>query len=59
MVESVFGWPGFGRLLITAIQTRDYPVVQSAILLFATALITVNLVVDLCVGALDPRVRYR
>src|SRR5262245_22389936 len=59
VVESVFGWPGFGRLLISAIQTRDYPVVQSAILLFAMALITVNLVVDLCVGVLDPRVRYR
>ena len=59
VVESVFGWPGFGRLLISAIQTRDYPVVQSAILLFAMALIAVNLVVDLCVGVLDPRVRYR
>jgi peptide/nickel transport system permease protein/oligopeptide transport system permease protein len=59
VVESVFGWPGFGRLLIGAIQTRDYPVVQSAILLFAMALITVNLAVDLCVGLLDPRVRYR
>jgi peptide/nickel transport system permease protein/oligopeptide transport system permease protein len=59
VVESVFGWPGFGRLLITAIQTRDYPVVQSAILLFAGALIAVNLAVDLCVGLLDPRVRYR
>jgi peptide/nickel transport system permease protein/oligopeptide transport system permease protein len=59
VVESVFGWPGFGRLLISAIQTRDYPVVQSAILLFAMALIAVNLVVDLCVGVLDPRIRYR
>ena len=59
VVESVFGWPGFGRLLITAIQTRDYPVVQSAILVFAMALITVNLAVDLCVGVLDPRVRHR
>jgi peptide/nickel transport system permease protein len=59
VVESVFGWPGFGRLLISAIQTRDYPLVQSAIFLFATALILVNLAVDLCVGLLDPRVRYR
>ena len=47
------------RLLISAIQTRDYPLVQSGILLFAMALIVVNLAVDLCVGVLDPRVRYR
>jgi peptide/nickel transport system permease protein len=59
VVESVFGWPGFGRLLISAIQTRDYPLVQSGIFVFATALILVNLAVDLCVGVLDPRVRYR
>jgi peptide/nickel transport system permease protein len=59
VVESVFGWPGFGRLLVTAIQTRDYPLVQSAILVFAAGLILVNLAVDLGVGVLDPRVRQR
>jgi peptide/nickel transport system permease protein/oligopeptide transport system permease protein len=59
VVESVFGWPGFGRLLVTAIHARDYPLVQSAILIFAAALILINLIVDLSVGLLDPRVRSR
>jgi ABC-type dipeptide/oligopeptide/nickel transport system permease component len=59
VVESVFGWPGLGRLLVNAIQTRDYPLVQSGLLVFATALILVNLIVDLSVGLLDPRVRFR
>ena len=59
IVESVFGWPGFGRLLVTAIQTRDYPLVQSGILVFGTALIVLNLLVDLSLGLLDPRVRHR
>ena len=59
VVESVFGWPGFGRLLISAIQTRDYPVVQSGHPPVRDRAHPVNLVVDLCVGLLDPRVRYR
>lgn len=59
VVESVFGWPGFGRLLVTAIQARDYPLVQSAILVFGATLILLNLLVDLSLGLLDPRVRYR
>ncbi|HEY7601336.1 MAG TPA: ABC transporter permease [Methylomirabilota bacterium] len=59
VVESVFGWPGFGRLLVTAIQTRDYPLVQSAILVFGAAVILLNLAIDLSLGLLDPRVRYR
>lgn len=58
VVESVFGWPGLGRLMLNAIHARDYPLVQSAILLFAGSLIAVNVVVDLVVGVLDPRVRY-
>jgi len=58
VVESVFGWPGFGGLLITAIRARDYPIVQAEILLFATLLILVNLIVDLVIGLLDPRIRY-
>ena len=59
VVESVFGWPGFGRLLVTAIQTRDYPLVQSAILVLGTTLVVLNLLVDLSLGLLDPRIRYR
>jgi ABC-type dipeptide/oligopeptide/nickel transport system permease component len=58
VVESVFGWPGLGRLLINAIHARDYPLVQSGILVFSATLIAVNVVVDVLVGVLDPRVRY-
>jgi peptide/nickel transport system permease protein len=58
VVESVFGWPGLGRLLVNAIHARDYPLVQSAMLMFATTLIAVNVLVDLLVGVLDPRVRF-
>jgi peptide/nickel transport system permease protein/oligopeptide transport system permease protein len=58
VVENVFGWPGLGRLLIDGIHARDYPLVQSGILLFAATLIAVNVVVDVLVGVLDPRVRY-
>ena len=58
VVESVFAWPGSGKLLIDAIRMRDYPVVQSVVLLFAVMLALVNLVVDLLCGLLDPRIRY-
>jgi peptide/nickel transport system permease protein len=58
VVESVFAWPGSGKLLIDAIRMRDYPVVQSVVLLFAFMLAVVNLLVDLLCGLLDPRIRY-
>jgi peptide/nickel transport system permease protein/oligopeptide transport system permease protein len=58
VVENVFGWPGLGRLLINGIHARDYPLVQSGILVFSATLIAVNVVVDVLVGVLDPRVRY-
>jgi len=58
VVENVFGWPGVGRLLIDGVHTRDYPLVQSGILVFAATLIAVNVAVDVLVGVLDPRVRY-
>jgi peptide/nickel transport system permease protein len=57
LTETVFSWPGLGRYLIDAIAQRDYPAVQGAILLFATAVVVVNLLVDLSYSALDPRVR--
>jgi ABC-type dipeptide/oligopeptide/nickel transport system permease component len=57
LTETVFSWPGMGRYLIEAISQRDYPAVQGAILVFATAVVVVNLLVDLSYGALDPRVR--
>lgn len=58
VVETVFAWPGLGRLLIDAIYARDYPVVQAATLLFAVLLVVVNLVIDLCYAVIDPRIRY-
>jgi peptide/nickel transport system permease protein len=58
VVESVFAWPGTGKLLIDAIRMRDYPVVQSLVLLFAFMLAIVNLLIDLLCGLLDPRIRH-
>jgi peptide/nickel transport system permease protein len=57
LTETVFSWPGMGRYLIEAISQRDYPAVQGAILVFAAAVVVVNLLVDLSYGLLDPRVR--
>jgi peptide/nickel transport system permease protein/oligopeptide transport system permease protein len=58
VVESVFAWPGSGKLLIDAIRMRDYPVVQSLVLVFACMLALVNLAVDVLCGLLDPRIRH-
>ncbi|TCM45961.1 nickel ABC transporter permease [Kribbella sp. VKM Ac-2568] len=57
IVETVFAWPGVGRLLIDSIGRRDYGVVQASILLVATIFVGINLLVDLIYGFLDPRVR--
>ena len=59
IVETVFGWPGIGRLLVDAIAKRDYPLVQAAILLITATFIAINLIVDLSYGYLDPRIRVR
>ncbi|WP_376089330.1 ABC transporter permease [Roseomonas sp. CCTCC AB2023176] len=57
VVESVFSWPGVGRLLVVAVANRDLAVVQCILLLVAATMICANLVVDLLYGALDPRLR--
>jgi peptide/nickel transport system permease protein len=57
VVESVFSRPGIGRLVVGAIQARDYPVVQGALLLLVVVFITINLLADLMYGLLDPRIR--
>ena len=57
ITETIFAWPGIGRLLIQAIGFRDYPMVQGCILLIAVTYVTVNLVTDLMYGVLDPRIR--
>lgn len=59
IVETVFGWPGVGRLLVDAITNRDYPLVQGALLLITGGFILINLIVDLSYSYLDPRVRLR
>jgi ABC-type dipeptide/oligopeptide/nickel transport system permease component len=56
LTETVFAWPGLGRLMVKAIFARDYVLLQGAVLVFALAFVVVNLVVDLSYGALDPRV---
>jgi ABC-type dipeptide/oligopeptide/nickel transport system permease component len=58
ITETIFAWPGVGRLLIQSISFRDYPLVQGCILLIAITYVSVNLLTDLVYGALDPRIRY-
>jgi peptide/nickel transport system permease protein len=59
VIETVFNIPGLGRLIISAVLRRDYPVIQGVVLLIAVAYTLVNLLVDLAYLTLDPRIRYR
>ncbi len=59
VVEVIFAWPGLGRLTYDAVQARDYPVMQGAVLMFAVIFLLVNLLVDLLYAALDPRIENR
>ena len=58
LTETIFAWPGVGRLVVDAIFARDYPLVQGAVLVIAIVFVLVNLVVDLSYAYLDPRIRY-
>ncbi|MBA2448986.1 MAG: ABC transporter permease [Chloroflexi bacterium] len=58
ITETVFAWPGLGRLLVDAVRFRDFPTVQALVLLLALLVLLVNLLVDLVYGILDPRIRY-
>ena len=58
ITETIFAWPGVGRLLIQSIGARDYPAVQGCILLIAATYVSMNLLVDVVYGLLDPRIRY-
>ncbi|HVM13381.1 MAG TPA: nickel ABC transporter permease [Egibacteraceae bacterium] len=58
IVEQVFSWPGLGRLALIAVQRRDYPVLQGAVLVMALTFLVINLVVDLLYAWLDPRIKY-
>jgi peptide/nickel transport system permease protein/oligopeptide transport system permease protein len=58
LTETVFSWPGLGRLTVFAIFNRDFVLVQGVVLVLATVYVTVNLLVDLSYGLFDPRVSY-
>jgi ABC-type dipeptide/oligopeptide/nickel transport system permease component len=58
LTEIVFSWPGVGRLMVDSILTRDYPVVQGAVLLLAVLFVLINIVVDLIYAFLDPRISF-
>ncbi len=59
ITETIFSWPGIGRLLIQAIYSRDYPLVQGCILIFAALYVLVNLLIDILYGVLDPRIQLK
>ena len=58
ITETIFAWPGIGRLLIQSISFRDYPLVQGCVLMISVAYVGVNLLTDLVYGVLDPRIRF-
>ncbi|PYZ97071.1 peptide ABC transporter permease [Alteribacter lacisalsi] len=58
LTETIFSWPGIGRYVYEAIGNRDYPVIQSGILVIATMFVLINLVVDLLYSYIDPRIKY-
>ena len=59
VVEAVFNWPGLGRLLVDAVNMRDYPVIQTLVLLFSLEFILINLLVDMAYGFINPTIRYK
>ena len=58
LTETVFAWPGLGRLIVDSILARDYPMIQGTILIFGLLYILVNLIVDVIYACVDPRIRY-
>ena len=59
VVEVVYNWPGMGRLLVDAVEMRDYPVIQTAVLLFSLEFILINLVVDVLYAVINPTIHYK
>ncbi|OMC72558.1 peptide ABC transporter permease [Paenibacillus sp. FSL H7-0326] len=59
LTETIFAWPGVGRYIYDAISFRDYPVIQSGILIIAFIYVLINLIVDLLYAAIDPRIQYK
>lgn len=59
VTETVFSWPGVGRLIVSAIFARDFPLVQASVLIIASAVVVVNFIVDMLYGVFDPRISTR
>jgi peptide/nickel transport system permease protein len=59
IIEQIFGLPGMGRLILKAILSRDHPLIMGLMLVFAIALMTINLLTDLTYALLDPRIHYK
>jgi peptide/nickel transport system permease protein len=57
IIETVFAWPGMGRMLVDAVLKRDYTLVQGTVLLYALIVVIINLIVDLLYASIDPRIR--
>ena len=57
IVETVFGWPGVGRLAFDAVSARDYPLVQGTVLMIGAIVLVINTLIEVAYGWLDPRVR--
>jgi peptide/nickel transport system permease protein len=58
VIETIFAWPGIGRLMVQAISTRDFPIVQATVMIVALLFVTVNLLVDLAYAWFDPRIKF-
>jgi ABC-type dipeptide/oligopeptide/nickel transport system permease component len=58
VTETVFSWPGVGRLMVQAVYSRDLPLVQATVMFSTLAVVGVNLLIDIAYGLIDPRVRY-
>ena len=59
MIETVFSWPGLGRLLVDSVSFRDYPVIQVEIMLFSIEFVLINLLVDLLYAVANPEIRLK
>jgi ABC-type dipeptide/oligopeptide/nickel transport system permease component len=58
VIETVFAWPGIGRLVVQAIDWRDYPLIQASVLCFTVLFVVLNIVIDVIYGLVDPRIGY-
>jgi peptide/nickel transport system permease protein len=57
-IESIFSWPGMGRLYLDGVESRDYPLIMGLTLVLAIAILVANLLTDLAYALIDPRIRY-